>query len=363
MPATYRLEFGGTPAADDLYAQITSLEVEENADLPGAIQVNLPLNRSDQDDLTGASDARFGPFANLAVVVTPESGQAQCIFDGYVLSHKLHVERGTVNSTLQAWGQDASWLMNLEEKTREWANITDAQAANQIFGDYGFTPASDNTRDDSASHTEDTHTLMQRASDAQFLRNLARRNGKWFRVTCADRAGQRTGFFARPDLSAAPVGTISLNEAPAPTVETLDFEWDVMRPTSVGARQAVFNDSAADGVAGDTTDPGLPLLDARGLDTFAGRPMQVRLTTQVDDAGELTMRAQSLLREGAMFVRCTGEADQARLGLVLRVGSIVQVAGAGTLHSGKYLVWSVRHTLAADSHRMRFTLMRNAVGS
>lgn len=90
--------------------------------------------------------------------------------------------------------------------------------------------------------------------------------------------------------------------------------------------------------------------------------MSVRLTAPVDDAGELTLRAQSLLREAGWFVRCEGEADVSRLNAVLRVGQIVQIEGIGTLHSGNYYVWSVRHTISADAHRMKFVLLRNAVG-
>jgi hypothetical protein len=82
----------------------------------------------------------------------------------------------------------------------------------------------------------------------------------------------------------------------------------------------------------------------------------------VDDAGELTMRAQSLLREAGWFVRCEGEADLARVQTVLRVGDLVAVEGMGSLHSGKYLVWSVRHTITGQAHKMKFVLVRNAVG-
>jgi hypothetical protein len=90
--------------------------------------------------------------------------------------------------------------------------------------------------------------------------------------------------------------------------------------------------------------------------------MTVLLTAPVDDAQELTLRAQSVLREAGWFARCEGEADVARLNSVLRAGTVVAVSGAGSLNSGKYFVWSVRHTIMADSHKMKFTLVRNAVG-
>jgi hypothetical protein len=124
----------------------------------------------------------------------------------------------------------------------------------------------------------------------------------------------------------------------------------------------LFTDSDADGASADSSDTGLPLLDERGLADFSGKPMTVLLAAPVDDGGELTLRAQSLLRESAWFARCEGEADLARLGVVLRVGMIVVIEGIGSLHSGKYLVWSVRHTITPDDHKMRFVLVRNAVG-
>ncbi len=362
MGSTFRLLTDGTPADDKLYTVMGTLEVEENADLPGAVQVNLPVDTTDSQDLTFVTDDRFRPFANLAVVVTPTGQSDQCVFDGYVLTHKLRLKKGTSGSTLEVWGQDASWLMNLEEKTREWVDVTDADVANSIFGDYGISPAPDNTSDDSPAHTEDGHSLMQRSSDIQFLRSLARRNGKLCRVACTDTPGQRTGYFAKPSLDGDPVITLELNDPDAWTVDALDLSWDVSRPTAVNASQALFNDSDPDGVSADTSDSGLSLLDARDLADFSAQTMTVMLTATVDDAQELSLRAQSLLREAGWFVRCEGEADMARLKAVLRVGTIVQINGAGSLNSGKYFVWSVRHTISKDSHKMKFTLVRNAVG-
>jgi phage protein D len=363
MADTFQFLINGTAADDKLLTVMGPLEIEENADLPGAIQITVPVDSDGNGDLTFVNDSRFQPFANLAVVSTPDGQSDQCIFDGYVLSSKLHLQKGTTGSTLQVWGQDASWLMNLEEKAKEWVDVTDADVANSIFGDYGITPSSDNTQDDSPSHTEDGHTLMQRASDIQFLRTLARRNGKLCRVACTDTPGQRTGYFSKPNLDGDPVVTLELNDPDAWTVDALDLEWDVSRPSEALARQALFTDSDQDGVGVDQTDSGLTPLSDQGLAAFAGKSMSVMLTTQVDAADELTLRAQGVLREAGWFVRCQGQADLSRLKAVLRAGTVVQINSAGAMHSGKYFVWSVRHTIGKQSHVMKFVLVRNAVGS
>src|SRR5258708_6613468 len=105
MPSTFQLLLDGTPADETLIAQMTMLEVEENVDLPGAIQMSLPVNATDANDLTFVNDSGFKPFANLSVVAAVEGKPDECIFDGFVLSHKLHLETGTTGSTLQVWGQ------------------------------------------------------------------------------------------------------------------------------------------------------------------------------------------------------------------------------------------------------------------
>jgi len=387
MAASYQFTINGQPADPVLYTSVASLEIEESMDMPGALQLTLPVVRSNDGDLAYVSDARFAPLANIAVVATAGTGgaagaaggaigaavsavgsggngsTAQCIFDGYVLSHKLHLETGITKSTLVVWGQDATWLMNLTEKAKEWIDVTDAAVANSIFGDYGVTPSGDNMSDDSPSHTEDGHSLMQRASDIQFLRSLARRNGKVCRVACADKPGARVGYFAKPKLDGDPVVTFTLNDAQNWTVKTLDLDWDATRPTSVVARQALFTDQDADGVSADGGESGLPLLGPRALADFTGKPMTVMLAAPVDNGGELKLRAQSLLRESDWFVRCEGESDVERLGVVLRAGMVVAINGLGALHSGNYLVWRVRHQIGSESHNMKFELVRNAVGA
>jgi phage protein D len=353
-----------------------SLDVDESMDLPGAVQLEVPLSRTPDGEYTYLNDARFVPLASVAVVATvdgaiddPMGGLlgagtvSQCIFDGYVLSHKVPLETGTTRSLLTVWGQDASWLMNLQEKTREWVDLTDADVAAAIFNEYGIVPAAGIFDEDSPAHTERGHSLMQRGSDIQFLRTLARRNGKLCRIVCDASPDARIGHFAAPSLEGLPQVNLIINDPSNWNVAAIDLEWDATRPTGVVARQALFSDPDPDAAVGDARESGLPLLGDLSLEDFTGEPMVVLLAAPVDDAGELAMRAQAVLREADWFVRCVGEADVERLGAVLRAGMLVSLEGVGQVHSGVYLVWSVRHRITRQAHTMKFTLVRNAVGA
>jgi Phage tail baseplate hub (GPD) len=358
--STYQLLFNGTPADQPFYDLVGRLEIEENADLPGALSLQLPV-AADNGEPTWVGDARIGPYANIAVVATPDGGDKQCIFDGYVLTQKVHMPTALTGATVDVWGQDATVMMGLTETVKEWSGLSDVDVANQIFQNYSCTPADDNSTEAAPSHTDDEHTLMQRGSDADFLRRLARRSGRWFRIVCADTPGQRTGYFAAPDLSADPAVTIDVNDPAKASVASLDFSWDAARPSAVAARQASLTDADQGGFSADTSDSGLKPLDAQGLQSFTGQTKTVILTAAADTA-ELPARARGLLREADWFVKCEGTADVAVLKQVLRVGDVVAVEGCGSLLSGSYLVWSVRHTITTQAHSMAFVLVRNAMG-
>ncbi|MGH3246734.1 MAG: phage late control D family protein [Trebonia sp.] len=350
---------GGSGASTALTEALQSIEVEENADGPDAMTITLPVNRTSSGDLTYVDDGSFEPYTPVSVVLTA-GPSSQCVFDGYVLSWRLHVDRASADSSIRIWAQDASWLMNLNDVVRQWPGLTDGQVANEIFSSYGFAPAAANLDHDSPAHLPEQHTLMQRATDLRFLYGLARRNGKLCRVACGEKPGERTGYFIRPfDQPAA--ATINLADPDDWSVDALDVDWDVMRPTEVRASQASFTSSAG-GAPAVQSSSGIPALGARNLRTYASRASAMLLTAAADP-DELRQRATAVLAESGWFATCTAEADLDRLGTVLRVGTIVAVDGAGRAHSGNWLVWRVNHLIDRDSCRSRFTLVRNAIGS
>jgi hypothetical protein len=361
VTATVQLSLGGVPVAADFYGAIQALEVEERADGPGSLVLRLPVNRTSAGDLQYVGDGTFEPNTGISVVVTPAGQADQCIFDGYVLAWKLHLDRTSGSSTIEVWAEDASWLMNVSDNVRAWSGMTDGEVANEIFQDYGFTPADGNTDDDSPQHDDDAHSLIQRATDLRFLRGLARRDGKLCRVGCTDTPGARSGYFVSPALDGTPAATISLVDPETWSVDSLDFDWDVMRPTAVDASQVPLDDNSESSVAGDSTDSGLAALDARDYPTYAGQASTLVLTATAD-APELTQRTAATLRDAGWFVRCHGATNVDRLGAMLRAGSVVTIDGAGSLQSGNWLVWEVRSQITVDLVAFQFTLVRNAMG-
>jgi hypothetical protein len=134
-----------------------------------------------------------------------------------------------------------------------------------------------------------------------------------------------------------------------------------MRPTAVDASQVPLDDNSVSSVAGDSAESGLAPLDDRDYPTYAAQTSTLVLTATAD-APELTQRSAATLREAEWFVQCQGETNVDRLGAMLRAGSVVTIEGAGSLHSGNWIVWDVRTQIHVDLVTFQFSLRRNAMG-
>lgn len=367
MPGGYTLWLGGSAASSDLLDRVHSIEAEESAEASGTLRLRFAVSADEAGEVAPAGDPGVAPGAGVALVATAEGadgdGPAECVFDGYVQAHTLHLEPGIAGSYLDVVARDSSWLLDRDERVREWSESSDGAVANAIFAEHGFDSDPRNLENDSPPHGEATGTLLQRGSDWQLLRLLARRSGKMLLARSGDAPERRTGVFALPEVAGAPVATLAPNRFGAPNVGALDFDWDIARPTRIQARQMLYSDADGTGATGDAAESGLAPMDARGIEDFAGTPATAILTTITGVADTLAQRAQGALREAGWFATVRGEADAAVLGHVLRVGQIVAVEAVGTIHSGRYLVWNVRHTIDSARHLMAFTLARNAMGA
>jgi phage protein D len=246
--------------------------------------------------------------------------------------------------------------MNREEKVQTFPDMSDSDAATQIFGDHGLTP---DVESSPTRHLERRHLLTQRATDIQFLKTLARRNGYLCYLRCGQVPGVITGHFHRPRVEGTASAQLIINYPEQANLDSLDISWDVSVPTEATASQ--YDLEGHESLSQTDTETGLGSLGADDLSRFAGQPFSALLTTLAEDQGELQARTQALLTESNWFVRATGEVDADALGAILRPDSVVEVSGAGSVHSGRYYVLRVRHVITAESYRMGFELVRNAV--
>lgn len=339
--------------ADSELAEASRVEVEERMGETTTYRLHYPADIR-EGDLPLLTDGRLGVGSELSILVSVE-GRNECLVKGPVHGQRIGLQHGGAGSTLEVRGSDTSVVMDREARSVIWSDVTDSDAVSSILNNYGYTPDVGTT---SAGHYEDKHTLVQRATDLQFVRRLARRNGFLFWVS-SDARGNETAHFQRPPLGGSPVAELVIN-LDSPTIQQLSIEWDVERPTSVEALQLDLN--TKDDLEGGVEESPLEALGASSLAAITGDTRSMQLTAPSDDAGDLGARGEGALIEAGWFIKATCETSLERLGRLVRAHTVVQVRGAGSRHSGRYFVAAVRHVIDDVAHRMEIELVRNGWG-
>jgi hypothetical protein len=272
---------------------------------------------------------------------------------GRVTGQSVRLLHGGAGSSVDVQGYDSAVLMDRADKSVIWKDVTDSDAVSSILGGYNLTPDVETT---SAGHFENKHTLVQRSTDLQFIRKLARRNGFLFWLTCDDQ-GLETAHFKKPPLQDSSPLRLVINFDP-PAMNSFEVRWNVEQPTSVtGLQMDQANKNIMDAAAS-----GNPLADLGDMSLAAVAPEErsIHIVPPVDDSGDLVDRSKGVLTETSWFVNASCSTTPQRAGGIIRAHSIVEIVGAGSRHSGRYFVCGVRHTITADSHTMDIELLRNA---
>lgn len=340
--------------ADDLMASgvVQSIDIYERIGETTYYSIQFGCDIQD-DDLTLLADARLNPGGELAIVVS--SGEAlECLVKGPVYSQEINLRNGGDGSSVVVKGADSTLSMDREFKSQTFDG-SDSNAVLTILSSYGMVPDVGST---SAMHVEDKHNLVQRSTDLQFVQKLARRNGYKFWVT-ADGLGVETAHFQRPILDGEGVADLIINRQDF-NVNELSISWDAHRPSNAQGLQLDLANKS--NIMGTVATAPHTLLGSTSQQAFAPQAVTIDLSAAVDDSGDLTARLEAAMMESNFFVQASCQTSVHQLRKVLRTCTLVNVIGAGSQHSGKYLVGAVHHHIDETAHVMNVELMRNAVG-
>ncbi len=305
------------------------------------------------DDIAMLSDPRLSPGGMLTITVQNDT-VVDCLVQGPVFSHEIVLKNGGHGSTLMVKGGDSTIKMDREFKSVVYEG-TDNTAVNTIVSSYGLTPDVTATN---ANHEEAKHSLVQRCSDLQFVKMLARRNGFKFWIT-VDSTGVETAHFKRPSLDGEAAAELKINR-PDFNVNEMTLSWDALRPSKAQGLQLDLANKS--NIVGSVTTAPQTALGSTTQQAFATDLVTIDLSAPVDDSGDLTARLEAAMVEANFFVQASLKTSVQQLHKVLRPATLVTVTGAGSQHSGKYLVGAVHHRIDESAHTMEIELMRNAIG-
>lgn len=351
MPQGVEVLPNGLP--DPALRQPARVEVAEavNTSTTFSLMYDFSIEDSDFPMLT---DTRIGPEADIALRVAQDT-QFLVLARGPVTRQRIRILTGGAGSVLEAIGADLTVALAREAKVQVWPETTDAAALTQLLSAAAILP--NVALPSSIVHSDSKHALVQRESDLHFIRRLARRHGCWMWLEYDPVTALPTARIERPPVDGPTVAQLHLAGSER-NVDELRIEWDVERMVGAdAAHHDQFGDADMDGSI--ERSPLNPMAD-QALADIVTSPRKARLSTPVDDAGDLMVRSEAALIESGWFVTAQLSVRKRVLKKVLRPAGVVEIHGAGTRHSGKYLVSRVTHFIDDDDHRMDLTLVRNA---
>jgi phage protein D len=218
-------------------------------------------------------------------------------------------------------------------------------------------------------HQEDDTTVIQRGTDVQFIRELARRNGFEFYFETDKDSGEIQAFFRAPQLDGTPQADLAIQFGEKSNLRSFSVRVQGQRPTT--ARTAQLDIASASLNTADSSDTQYTKLGATDDNALITGPAGAAAPNAVpeilvlgaptSDSTELQTTAQAVRDEAAWFLTATGEINCDAYQAVLRPHRLVLIKGAGTQYSGKYYVTRVVHELkTGGEYNQVFEARRNA---
>jgi phage protein D len=271
---------------------------------------------------------------------------------GFIKEVKADAPQDMSAATLTVTAQDESLVLDREHVRRNWsredAQLSDGQIAQQIASDHGLSAQVE----DGLTHT----SLNSDGTYIRFLTDRAEANGFELFV----RAGEL--HFKPPDLGGAPQATIMVYAGSDSNCLQFSATFDGHKPDQV---RVVRQAERGTEIEEQTVGPDLPLLGRESADS-AGAGLNPFVWTMPRPSGataaEAQARAQARANDNAWKLVAEGELDGVLYGHVLLTHNTVNVDGVGETYGGLYYVDEVRHTFSGDGYRQVFKLLRNAIG-
>jgi len=347
----------------DLLSQLVRAEVRESDTDPTVVTLRFKLTQRPNGEFSPLDDDTFTPAAKLDLDLAAPGGLPQRLFSGHVTHVRPHFEIIESNCYLEVLGMDSAAILDVQDRAFPYPDTTDAEAAQQVFDRYGITA---DVTDTPARHLEDRQLLIQRETDWQFLKRLARRNGFVCFFEFDQASSEVKAYFGPPKIDADPQPDLTILRE-NPNLTWFDVQHSLVSPVR-HAGSAI--DPIAKRVLRSTDEP---LLELLGGDDVAAATEEGLTSNSVEEATALLRdstpldaaigRAGSAASDRDRFLlEARGELEPLQYRGLLRARRPVLVKGVGKLLAGVWYVRAVRTTMEEATLTQTFAFSRNALG-
>ncbi|RMH81595.1 MAG: hypothetical protein D6681_17970 [Calditrichaeota bacterium] len=354
------------PAPPSLTQALESVEVTHSDDRRSGFQITFQAGRSGPAgamDYPLLSDPLVRPCNRVVLTVTL-NGMPQVLMDG-IIAHQQLVPGDQPGSTrMVITGEDVSVMLDREEKPVEHPAQDETMIALKIIAGYaqfGLIPmVIPPPTIDPPLPTE--RIPVQRATDLEYLQEMAERYGYVFYITPGPAPLTNTAYWGPPVRVGVPQPALSVNLGPVTNVTSINFRNDAAQATRYRAR--IQDPRTNRDMPVEAVSSLRPPLSSQPAVTTAtcGRIRQLPNPAGLN-AVQAFARVQGQTDKSADVVTATGEVDTLHYGHLLKPRGLVGLRGVGLTYDGFYYVQQVTYRLERGEFKQSFTLKREGVGT
>jgi phage protein D len=355
MPtAAYRVYFDSTPAERERLDQFGEIRVDQAIGMTTEAELRLPVATDDGGRWSGQEEELVQPFRRVRIEVRVGEDGFVPLIDGPVIAHRFELKARPGQSNMTLVVHDDSVLLNRDEKVAVFEDMATDEIAKSLIEEHGLTPQVDQTP---ASGAAFTRFVVQRGTNMQLLRQLARQYGMWTYVRPGPRPGQSVGVFSRPSFAPSDLPKIVLL-GPDRNVGSLSVAFDALRPFKAEAASIAIADRKVLTARAETMD--LAPLGAEAVHEAVAPTGTALLAHTREEQSDIDAATQAAVDLSAWALSAEGEINVDRYSGVIRAYQVVRAVGVGGFLSGDYVVSRVTHRLNSAGYRQQFALARNA---
>ncbi|MEP7300225.1 MAG: hypothetical protein ABI699_01755 [Caldimonas sp.] len=355
MPsAEFRLYVDNVPASADQLASFSKIRVEQAVGMATAAELELSLIPDDDGVWSGFDEAAAQPFARVRIEIKVDDADFVALLDGPVVGQRFELDATPDASRLVVIAHDDSVLLDRDEKVVVFENLALADLVKNLIEEPGLSARVAAGLPDAASAVD--RFIVQRGTNMQTLRTLARRFGMFVYVEPGPSPGQSVGVFEAAAARDEGLPEIVLLGADR-NIATFSAEFDALRPqfAKAGAVRAIDKEQLAASAASASEQP----LGDEAAHTIVA-PATTLLSLTREEQSDLDAATAAVVDVSSWAFSARGEVDADLYPGVLRPYRKLTVTGVGPQLSGDYMIARVLHEIDDGGYRQSFSLSRNA---
>ncbi|MDY6918301.1 MAG: VgrG-related protein [Chloroflexota bacterium] len=330
------LRIDGSDVSDDVMANLISVEVDDNLNLPDTFTIHVRDPRLEWVDSDTFSLGK-------SVEISARNGsRAMKLIEGEITAVEPRISRDAL-PTLTVRGYDKCHRLHREKKTCSFNQVTDSDIATSIARQVGMRANVDTTREVYDYVVQDNQT------DWEFL--WERANGIGFRVFVE---GDELNFRRAPETTEVPTLEWGDNliefhprlNSSEQVGEVIVRGWDPVEKQEIVGRASRPEDTPETGIREQGGESAERAFGVAGREVIQDRPVATQ--------AEADALAQAICNEiGHSFISaegvCTGSP-------AVQAGAVVELRNVGNRFGGRYRVNHALHRYDAEGFSTEFTI-------